>query len=89
MTNLATQRTTDVVVAHYINNVRLSSPNLPTLSAMLAVGAGRSHYVPENAIGRIFWSEVEREARGRISAAIKNDPELAGNLTQIRAWKIA
>lgn len=90
MTNLATQRTTDVVVYHYINNVRLRSPGLPTLSRMLAVGAGRWAYVPENVVaGRIFWGEVEREARARISAALKNDPELAGNLAQIREWKIA
>jgi hypothetical protein len=89
MTNLATQRTTDVVVSHYINNVRLRSPGLRTLSRMLALGAGRSHYVPENAIGRIYWAEVERRAREQIRAVIGNDPQLAANLAQIREGKIA
>jgi len=89
MTNLATQRTTDVVVFHYLNNVRLLSPGLPPLSRMLAVGSGRSAYVPENARGRIFWSEVERSARGRIYEAIKNEPGLQGKLAKIREWKIA
>jgi hypothetical protein len=89
MTNLATQRTTDVVVGHYIYNVRLRSPGLRTLSQELAHGADRSHFVPENAVGRIYWAEVERRAREQIRAVIGNDPQLAANLAQIREGKNA
>jgi len=79
--NLATQQVTDRVVSHYLTNVEMKSPGLPTLSKLIA--NNRTHFAGE-VRGRVFWGVVERNALSTISANLRQRPELSANLAAIR-----